>query len=345
MQKLIHIFLFSAFFQFLNAQLSSTILLDRDTVSVGEVITAKIKNTKAFSDKFESLDLNPLFNPLVIQHAFSTADSTGRFNERPDFEISKLGSWDGFYDQKIIPYTSINWVDDKTQNISYAENQIEMRFWDPGIYKLRGGQFNLVDSTTSVIPLEGTFLFVRQPELNIDTTKQLPIKPIKSIIRESKSIIDYWPWFLLAILLLALSALFYFIQVRKPQQTIEDIPEIIRSPYEIAIDDLDQLKKEELWQKGEIKAYQSRLTDIVRAYIDGRYDVPALELTTDETMRALKQKKFNPFYESQLVEILTMADLIKFAKAKPPNNIHERFMNTSVNFIENTKQDFHQEEE
>ena len=47
---------------------------------------------------------------------------------------------------------------------------------------------------------------------------------------------------------------------------------------------LEKLKQAQLWQNGKIKAYYSDLSDILRLYIENRYNSPALEMTTDEIL-------------------------------------------------------------
>jgi len=59
-------------------------------------------------------------------------------------------------------------------------------------------------------------------------------------------------------------------------------------PYQIALKKLDQLGAEKLWQKGFIKEYHSRITEIIREYFEKQFNLPALELTTTESLQLLK---------------------------------------------------------
>ena len=56
--------------------------------------------------------------------------------------------------------------------------------------------------------------------------------------------------------------------------------------------ELEILKEEQLWQKGEVKIYYTRLTEILRKYLENRFRVYSLELTTDETLEALVNTGF-----------------------------------------------------
>jgi hypothetical protein len=149
------------------------------------------------------------------------------------------------------------------------------------------------------------------------------------------------PWVLLAVLIaLALYGLYrliYFIAKKRLNKGEEEI-EIPREPAHIvAYRELEILHDEELWQKGEIKEYYSRLTGILRQYLDNRYGINSLELTTAETLEILVKsgfKKDEPY--TKLKMILDGSDLVKFAKHKPGNEIHESFYDETRHFVDVT---------
>jgi len=258
----------------------------------------------------------------------------------PDFELSAI-TFEGDDDKDlIVPYNLIKWTEDQSLGKSYWERKIDYLFWDPGVYKLDAVDFILSDSTTQVLPLEATTIFVRAPQMDIDTTKQIPVNPIKDIIRESRTWKDFLPYILALLGLLALLYFGYWLRNRRQANLNADLEyvEPYIEPHILAMQKLEVLDQEQLWQKGEVKTYQSRLTNIIREYLNGRFAIPALELSTFEiTDKLKKDNRFNNTYEQQLVEILNMADLIKFAKAKPPADIHQRYMDTAIHFVNNTK--------
>lgn len=88
--------------------------------------------------------------------------------------------------------------------------------------------------------------------------------------------------------------------------------------------ELRKLEAQQLWQQGLIKEYQSGLTDIIRTYLMERYSINAPEMTTDEVMRSLTNALFDKKYNQELINILQIADLVKFAKAtlKKTSMIH-----------------------
>ncbi|HPY67608.1 MAG TPA: hypothetical protein PLP03_05530 [Bacteroidales bacterium] len=109
-------------------------------------------------------------------------------------------------------------------------------------------------------------------------------------------------------------------------------------PHIIAFRELERLREEELWQKGDVKKYYSRLTEILRQYLERRYGVNSLEMTTSETLNALVESGFKKDEAySTLKSVLNDADLVKFAKYKPEPAENDKSFSNSWQFVEVTK--------
>ncbi|MEM8906754.1 MAG: hypothetical protein AAGD05_02810 [Bacteroidota bacterium] len=175
-------------------------------------------------------------------------------------------------------------------------------------------------------------------EVGVPPADSIALAPIKPIIEEPFKLEDLkWLGIALGVLalLLGLGYLFY----RRQQNTaIPPPPEIVIPPHEIALRKLTELKQAKLWQKGEIKAYQSQLTFIVREYLEGRYDIQALESTTYQILKDLTPIQLSDDWKKRLKEMLELADLVKFAKAEPPIEKHERLMKDAEDFVLTTQQ-------
>ncbi len=105
-----------------------------------------------------------------------------------------------------------------------------------------------------------------------------------------------------------------------------------KSPWELALLQLDALAESDLLEIGNFKDYFDRLTDILREYIEGRLGIQALELSTTETVENLRKSEetgLKPvstmnaslllsawFIESTEI-LLKRADMVKFAKFLP----------------------------
>lgn len=147
------------------------------------------------------------------------------------------------------------------------------------------------------------------------------------------------PWFLLALLAAGLVWLIIKILPRFKKSVRTEEIEINREPaHIIAFRDLEKLKNEQLWQRGEVKSYYSRLTEIIRKYLEDRFSVYSLEMTTSETLEELVStgfKKDNTYM--MLKTILNGSDLVKFAKYKPEPSENESHFENSWAFVDITK--------
>jgi hypothetical protein len=145
------------------------------------------------------------------------------------------------------------------------------------------------------------------------------------------------------LIVLALAGLAYFVSLlirkrRKDEPVIRKIKPT-EPAHVIALRELDHLKTEKLWQKDKVKLYYSRLTEIMRTYLENRYGILAMEQTSNETLQSLLDIGFNDnnLYE-KLKEIFYLADLAKFAKAKPLASENETAMLSSYVFVQDTRE-------
>lgn len=169
-----------------------------------------------------------------------------------------------------------------------------------------------------------------------DTTAKIfdIIKPYKAPLTPGEIL----PWVLLALLAAALvwGIIFLIRKIRKRKTNDEPV----KNPdpaHVIAFRDLEELKAQQLWQKGEVKLYYSRLTEILRQYLENRFGVFSLEMTTSETLEELVKTGFrkDDRYNS-LKTILNGSDLVKFAKYKPEPSENEDHFTNSWKFVETT---------
>jgi hypothetical protein len=148
------------------------------------------------------------------------------------------------------------------------------------------------------------------------------------------------PWVLIAIVagILVWAAIRFFKRFKKSETVAEQY--VPADPaHVIAFRELEKLRNDGLWQKGEIKKYYTQLTEILRQYLENRYRVFSLELTTAETLDALVKTGFKKDGSyNDLKAVLTGADLVKFAKYNPVPSENELHFQTSWNFILSTKE-------
>jgi hypothetical protein len=143
-------------------------------------------------------------------------------------------------------------------------------------------------------------------------------------------------WFLIVAILIAVLVYFYKkYQKRKSERLVRK--EIIKIPAHLkALAELDNLEKEQLWQKGLIKDYHSNITGIIRGYFENRFELPALELTTTESMNQLKTVKEAKIIYGTTDDFLNNADMVKFAKFVPLDSVNEEMMKQAKDIVYKT---------
>ena len=124
-------------------------------------------------------------------------------------------------------------------------------------------------------------------------------------------------------------------RLRRRRQAIEERRE---PPHVVAIRHLEMLHNQKLWQNGRIKEYYTRLTEILREYLAGRYGVGAMEMTSDEIISAMKAAEVEPKHTANLGALLAESDLVKFAKYTPSEESHEEYYNMVYYFVEESKE-------
>ena len=108
-------------------------------------------------------------------------------------------------------------------------------------------------------------------------------------------------------------------------------------PHQAALQEIERIKNEKVWQKGQPKEYYTELTDIIRTYIRDRFGFNALEMTSSEIIDKLLEIKDKEAI-SDLKFLFQTADLVKFAKHAPQINENDMNLINAVDFINETKQ-------
>ena len=185
---------------------------------------------------------------------------------------------------------------------------------------------------------EDMTLNVIQP-FEIDTTNA--ITDIKPVMKAPVWVWGIVRWILLALGLIALAIgsfyLYKFIGRYTGKAVDEGPKEPERPAEEVALEKLDKIKAEKIWQAGKTKQYHTELTDVVREYIARRFDISSTEKTSDETLRAMKpvlSEQKDLF--SKLQKMLSLADLVKFAKWTTTPDENESALKTAYEFVNET---------
>jgi len=175
--------------------------------------------------------------------------------------------------------------------------------------------------------------------INIHTVPVLTseeIKDVKSPLTIALDWIELFLWVALGIVAIVLSWFLYKRYKRKKSEALVE-KKIIKIPIHIkALTALDELEKKQLWQNGKIKEYHSRITEIIRIYFEERFSLPAMELTTSESIDQLRNIREAENVSDLTFDFLSNADLVKFAKFQPLQTVNEEMITQARNIVDAT---------
>ena len=149
------------------------------------------------------------------------------------------------------------------------------------------------------------------------------------------AIVDYW-WVILVILLIIAVLVYVVIKLKKDKPLIPKKIKIL-SPYEKAIHSMQILKDQKLWEQGLERDYFTRLTEILRQYLQDRFNVNALEMTSEEIIRTVSTNDEIKKNAEYIKQILGVADFVKFAKVRPLPDDNTKVYQAAIQFVTDTK--------
>lgn len=178
----------------------------------------------------------------------------------------------------------------------------------------------------------------------VDTTEAF--RPIKGVMRQGFTAKEVFPWIAIAIIIAGMVYLIIYLKKHKKTKDVvveekkkPTIPAIITARAKLA-----EMKDNEVWNTPKTKDYYTDLTDIAREYLEGQFEIDAIEMTTDEIMEAVNQLNLNNLTKAKLQDTLTTADLVKFAKANPSAEQNKQSFSDINNFVEDSYIYFQEEE-
>lgn len=107
-------------------------------------------------------------------------------------------------------------------------------------------------------------------------------------------------------------------------------------PHERAMKAIDVLKSEKSIVETDEKAYYTSLTDIIRQYLEERFEFNAKEMTSSEIVANLYARGEKHML-SELQELFDVADLVKFAKFQTLLDEKDKNLLDAIKYIDDTK--------
>ena len=142
----------------------------------------------------------------------------------------------------------------------------------------------------------------------------------------------------LIVCILAFAVFFIFKLLKKKPLLFEKKPEKPIPPDILALQKLDKIKEEKLWQHGRVKEYHTQVTDVLREYIAAVFGIGCMEMTSDQILENLEDLKHNDENSYNAIkQTLKLADLAKFAKHQPFPSENEQSLKNAYEFVNATK--------
>lgn len=177
----------------------------------------------------------------------------------------------------------------------------------------------------------------------VDVDSLTTIHDYADVVDPSRRLVDYLPDFLAdygvwILALLAVLAIGYFLARRyMRREVIAEKKAVVIPPYELAMQELEALKSDHLCEQGQEKEFYTRLTDILRRYLQGRFGINAMEMTTTQIRSILAQSEETRLTRRNMEQVLETADFVKFAKVRPLPDDNTRSFRSAQQFVEDTR--------
>ncbi|MEZ5199689.1 MAG: hypothetical protein R2764_25900 [Bacteroidales bacterium] len=287
--------------------------------------------TSAQTEAFSRLDTNAILvgDQINLELTFSCpADYSVQWPNLNDTIISEI---------EILSKSKIDTTYSKDNNGMLLRQVLRITSFDSGYYAIPPFRFNWKQSGDQLAHFTETdALLLEVSTIPVDTEKE--IMDIKDPIEAPYTFREALPWIIGLLLAISIGYLvFYYLKKRKKSEPVfKAAPKPKLPPHQIALDALDNLRHKKLWQSGLLKDYHTELTDILRDYIEGKFQKHAPEMTTDEIMEVIDRTATNVQAREKLRQTLILADLVKFAKEQPLPLENDGSLNNAIDFVKET---------
>lgn len=232
-------------------------------------------------------------------------------------------------------------LDADTSNLGSGRQEIKLdillQSFDSGMYRLNPIKY--VEGSETISSNQPVLKVL---PVSIDTLQT--IHDYADVADIDRSFIDYLPdfvvdyglWILAIIVVLGIAAyVIYFVTKKKTPFAFAQPKPV--PPYEKALQELNQLRSEKLCEQGRERDFYTRLTDILRIYLQGRFGINAMEMTSTQIRNTLQSNEETRLSKRHMEQVLEIADFVKFAKVRPLPDDNVRAFNSAMQFIEDTK--------
>lgn len=147
-------------------------------------------------------------------------------------------------------------------------------------------------------------------------------------------------FFLFLAIVLSLLTAYLYSRLRKGKPIIKMPTRIVKKvlPHQKAMSAIERIKAEHMTTSENQKEYYTRLTDTLRIYLNERFGLNAMEMTSEEIIERLQETGDKTMID-ELRMLFTTADLVKFAKYSTLINENDANLVNAITYINQTKQE------
>jgi hypothetical protein len=222
--------------------------------------------------------------------------------------------------------------------VSLTERTLTLRGFRTGPYTL--GPFEIL-----LVPTEGAVRTLTTPKAQVEIYSVLSTRSTLDDLRPSKGPFALPPtparWGLTAgvvLAALAVVALVVFLLVRsatKAEKTT--LAAATRPADEVALEELRKIRESGILEDGHVAQYTDEVSDVLRRYLEDRFDLPAPERTTEEFLDVIAREPIlDRDRKKFLADYLAQCDLVKFAAQDPGRRELDELFAASVRFVKET---------
>ena len=222
---------------------------------------------------------------------------------------------------------SLDWSDNQRENQRVRKGRLVVMTLDLEEAHVPAAAFNFLTPAGDTVTAYSEDVYV--PVRRVVAAEQPIPRPLKPQWEAPRS---FTAWFIAGAVLLALLAALWWWR-RRPKPAV-DAPAVPQLPADVvALQALDEIERKALLAAGEFKRFYSEVTDVLRTYLENRYNFLAMEETTDEILAELDRRNLRI---DGVEDLLKEADLVKFAKHVPDAAAGTRAMESARDIVVRT---------
>lgn len=220
-------------------------------------------------------------------------------------------------------------------NIKYLSYNLSIQAFDSGRYELPPFEVQIDKEIikTNALALEVLPVKVTAEDKIDDfssVVEPFDIAP-EDVIERSKENNSWIIWLIIGCIAALAVLLYLYFNYKKTGSIIPKRKPL--EPYQVALKQLEKLKNQNLLQKGKIKEYYTRLTDIIRRYLYRQFYIKSIEQTSNEIISEMRKNPDLSKYADAIGGLLGTADFVKFAKVIPADSTNDQYFELAKKFV------------